>query len=56
MNIFARYSNIKAGVIISAVLFSIMHGWTAPFVFIPDSIYGYVYYKEKYIFPQFFFM
>lgn len=50
MNIFARYSNVKAGVIISAFLFSIMHGWTAPFVFIPASIYGYVYYKKKHIF------
>lgn len=50
MNIIARYSNIKAGVIISAFLFSIMHGWTAPFVFIPASIYGYVYYKKKHIF------
>lgn len=50
MNIFARYSNEKAGIIISAFLFSIMHGRTAPFVFIPASFYGYVYYKKKHIF------
>lgn len=49
MNIFSRFSNMKTGIMISAFLFSIMHGWTAPFVFIPACIYGYVYAKKKHI-------